>query len=65
MLFLYGDVMSEAGCKWVRDTLDRVSAPHGAHVDLLPGGSLRLRFELTMISVRLTKSCLISSIPPA
>jgi poly-gamma-glutamate synthesis protein (capsule biosynthesis protein) len=33
---------SEADCRWLGDTLDRVSAPHGAHVDLLPGGMLKL-----------------------
>jgi poly-gamma-glutamate synthesis protein (capsule biosynthesis protein) len=36
---------SEADCKWLCDTLDRVSAPHGAHVDLLPGGTLKLRSD--------------------
>ena len=36
---------SDADCNWLRDTLDRVSAPHGAHVDLLPGGTLKLRSD--------------------
>jgi poly-gamma-glutamate synthesis protein (capsule biosynthesis protein) len=36
---------SEADCRWLRDTLDRVSAPHGAHVDLMPGATLKLRVD--------------------
>jgi hypothetical protein len=36
---------SEADCRWLGDTLDRVSAPRGAHVDRLPGGSLKLRSD--------------------
>jgi poly-gamma-glutamate synthesis protein (capsule biosynthesis protein) len=35
----------EADCQWLCDTLDRVSAPHGAHVDLLPGRTLKLRSD--------------------
>jgi poly-gamma-glutamate synthesis protein (capsule biosynthesis protein) len=36
---------SEADCQWLRDTLDRVSAPLGVHVDLMPDGMLKLRWD--------------------
>jgi poly-gamma-glutamate synthesis protein (capsule biosynthesis protein) len=34
---------SQADCKWLGDTLDRMSAPYGAHVELMPDGTLKLR----------------------
>jgi len=30
---------------WIRDTLDRVSASYGSHIDLQPSGTLTLRWE--------------------
>ena len=35
---------SEADVTWLRDTLERVSAPYGSHIDLTPSGTLRLRW---------------------
>jgi poly-gamma-glutamate synthesis protein (capsule biosynthesis protein) len=34
---------SGADAAWLRDTLERVSAPYGSHIDLTPAGTLRLR----------------------
>jgi poly-gamma-glutamate synthesis protein (capsule biosynthesis protein) len=36
---------SEADCKWLGDTLDHVAASHGAHVDHVPGATLKLRVD--------------------
>jgi hypothetical protein len=35
---------SEADGKWFRDALDRMSAPHGTHLDLMPGGTLTIHW---------------------
>jgi poly-gamma-glutamate synthesis protein (capsule biosynthesis protein) len=36
---------SPADSQWLRDTLERVSAPHGSHVDLMSNRTLTLRWE--------------------
>ena len=33
---------SQADSQWLRDTLERVSAPYGSAVDFMPNGTLRL-----------------------
>ena len=35
---------SAADSQWLRETLQRVSAPYGTHVDLMPDGTLALRW---------------------
>jgi poly-gamma-glutamate synthesis protein (capsule biosynthesis protein) len=35
---------SDADSRWIRETLERVSAPYGSHVDLMPNGILALRW---------------------
>ena len=34
---------SPADSQWLRDTLERINAPYGSHVDLAPSGTLTLR----------------------
>jgi poly-gamma-glutamate synthesis protein (capsule biosynthesis protein) len=35
---------SDDDSQWVRETLERVSVPHGTHIDLMPNGILALRW---------------------
>jgi poly-gamma-glutamate synthesis protein (capsule biosynthesis protein) len=37
--------ISQADAQWLRDTLERVSSPYGSLVDLLPNGTLGLRWR--------------------
>lgn len=42
---------SDADAHWLRDTIDRVSVPYGTRLELLPDGTLALRWRRTTLSV--------------
>lgn len=52
---------SAADSQWLRETLQRVSAPYGTHVDLMPNGTLALRWGRQI----LRESAAIGGVTPA